>query len=138
MNKKKTYLDAGVLIAAVRGRNEVAVRAMQVLDDPEREFVSSTFLRLEVLPKAVYGKRQAEIEFYETFFAAVRRWAKTLTRIVEEARQHANTHGLSAMDALHVAAAIAIGADELVTTEKLEKPIHRVTEVKVVSLQSVS
>lgn len=66
MNKKKTYIDAGVLIAAVRGRDDVATRAMQVLDDPDREFVSSPFLRLEVLPKAVYGKRQAEVEFYET------------------------------------------------------------------------
>ena len=80
MSKKKTYLDAGVLIAAVRGRDDVAARAMQVLDDPDREFVSSPFLKLEVLPKAVHGKRQAEVEFYETFFAAVRYWAKTLTR----------------------------------------------------------
>ena len=138
MSKKKTYLDAGVLIAAVRGRDEVAARAMQILDDPGREFVSSAFLKLEVLPKAVYGKRQPEAEFYETFFAAVRHWAKTLTRIVEKAQQHANTHGLGAMDALHVAAAISVGADELVTTEKPEKPIHRVTEVKVISLQGIS
>lgn len=138
MNKKKTYIDAGVLIAAVRGRDDVATRAMQVLDDPDREFVSSPFLRLEVLPKAVYGKRQAEVEFYETFFVAVSHWAKALTRIVEEARQHANTHGLGAMDALHVAAAISAGADELVTTEKPGKPIHRVTDVKVISLQGIS
>jgi len=138
MSKKKTYLDAGVLIAAVRGRDEVAARAMQVLDDPDREFVSSAFLKLEILPKAVYGKRQTEVEFYETFFTAVRRWAKTLPRIVEKARQHANMHGLGAMDALHVAAAISVGADELVTTEKPEKPIHRVTEVKVISLQGIS
>jgi predicted nucleic acid-binding protein len=114
----------------------MATRAMQVLDDPDREFVSSAFLKLEVLPKAVYGKRQTEVEFYETFFAAVRRWVKTLPRIVEKAQQHANMHGLGAMDALHVAAAISVGADELVTTEKPEKPIHRVTEVKVISLQS--
>lgn len=138
MKKKKTYLDAGVLIAAVRGKDEVTAKAMQVLDDPTREFVSSIFLQLEVLPKAIHGKRQAEVEFYETFFAAVRRWAKTLTRVAEKARQHANTHGLGAIDALHVAAAIAVGAEELVTTEKPEKPIHRVTEVKVISLQSLS
>lgn len=138
MKKKKTYLDAGVLIAAVRGKDEVTAKAMQVLDDPTREFVSSIFLQLEVLPKAIHGKRQAEVEFYETFFAAVRRWAKTLPRVAEKARQHANTHGLGAIDALHVAAAIAVGAEELVTTEKPEKPIHRVTEVKVISLQSIS
>jgi hypothetical protein len=38
------------------------------------------------------------------------------------------------MDALHIAAAIEAKADELVTTEKSTKPMHRVTEVKVVSL----
>ena len=43
MKKKKTYLDAGVLIAAVRGKDEVATRAMQVLDDSDREFVSSAY-----------------------------------------------------------------------------------------------
>ena len=40
----------------------------------------------------------------------------------------------SGMDALHVAAAIEAKADELVTTEKPTKPMHRVKEVKVVSL----
>jgi len=138
MSKKKTYLDAGVLIAAVCGTDEVAIKAMEILDDPEREFVASAFLKLEVLPKAAYGKRQAEVEFYETFFAAARRWAKTLPRIVEKAQQHANTHGLGAMAALHVAAAISVGADELVTTEKPEKPIHKVMEVKVISLQEIA
>jgi predicted nucleic acid-binding protein len=137
MKKKKIYLDAGVLIAAVRGTDEVATRAMQVLDDPDREFVSSAFLKLEVLPKAVYGKRQAEVEFYETFFTAVKRWAKTLPCIVAGAQQQAHAHGLGAMDALHVAAAIAVGAEELVTTEKPDKPIHRVTGLKVISLQGV-
>jgi len=138
MNRKKTYLDAGVLIAAVRGTDKVARKAMRVLDDPGREFVASAFLTLEVLPKAVYGKRQAEVEFYETFFAAVKYWAKTPTHIIEGARQHAGAHGLGAMDALHVASAISVGADELITTEKPEKPIYRVTDVKVVSLQRIN
>lgn len=57
MSGKRTYVDAGVLIAAARGKDDVAVKAIQILDDPDREFVSSPFLRLEVLPKAVYGKR---------------------------------------------------------------------------------
>ena len=137
MRKKKTYVDAGVLIAAVRGKAEVVAKAMQILDDSGWEFVSSPFLKLEVLPKAVYGKRQAEVEFYETFFAAVRRWADALDFVVEEAQRRAPAHGLGAMDALHVAAAISVGAAELVTTEKPGKPIHRVKAVKVVSIQGI-
>jgi predicted nucleic acid-binding protein len=138
MSRKKTYVDAGVLIAAVRGRDDVAAKAMQILDDPDREFISSPFLKLEVLPKAVHGKRQAEVEFYETFFAAVLRWADAVDLIVEEAQRRANAYGLGAMDALHVAAAISIDTDELVTTEKPGKPIHRVEDVKIISIQGIS
>ncbi|MDE5119367.1 MAG: hypothetical protein O4965_04050 [Trichodesmium sp. St19_bin1] len=38
------------------------------------------------------------------------------------------------MDALHVAAAISVNADELITTEKSSKPMHRVTQIKVISI----
>ena len=52
---KLTFVDAGVLIAAARGGNVQATRAMEILDDPEREFAASPFLRLEVLPQAVFA-----------------------------------------------------------------------------------
>lgn len=45
----------------------------------------------------------------------------------------AGTYGLAAMDALHVAAALQIQADELITTEKPTKPMHRVREIQIVS-----
>lgn len=61
-------MDSGVLIAAARGTDEAARRAMAVLDDPERSFASSAFVRLEVLPKALRHRREAEARFYETFF----------------------------------------------------------------------
>jgi hypothetical protein len=62
MSRKKTDIDAGVLVAAVRGKANVVAKAMQILDDSSREFVSSSLLKLEVLPKALYEKRQAEKE----------------------------------------------------------------------------
>jgi predicted nucleic acid-binding protein len=55
-----TFVDAGVLIAAARGGSEQAARAMEILDDPDREFAASPFLRLEVLPQATFNKRTAE------------------------------------------------------------------------------
>ncbi|HXH39143.1 MAG TPA: hypothetical protein VNN08_10990 [Thermoanaerobaculia bacterium] len=45
---KLTFVDAGVLIAAARGGNIQAGRAMEISDDPEREFAASPFLLLEV------------------------------------------------------------------------------------------
>ncbi len=67
-----TFVDAAVLIAAARGGNEQAARAMEILDDPEREFAASPFLRLEVLPQAIFNKREAEVASYEAFFQSVR------------------------------------------------------------------
>jgi len=48
-----------------------------------------------------------------------------LLHVEEDAVSHeiAGTYGLAAMDALHVAAALQIQADELITTEKPTKPI---------------
>lgn len=131
----RTFIDAGVLIAAARGVGAVAARAMEILDDPGREFASSAFIQLEVLPKAVYHRNAAEVEFYETFFDSVTIWAEDLEAIARSAYQEACSLGLAAMDALHVAAAVAVQADELATTEAPQKPIHRTTALKVVSIR---
>jgi len=135
VSRRKTFVDAGVLIAAARGKADVATHAMKILDDPEREFVASPFLKLEVLPKAVYEKRQAEVEFYETFFNAVTFWAESVNEIAKNAYIEACKSGLKAMDALHVAAAISAGAEELITTEKPEKSIHRVDSINIFSIR---
>lgn len=129
-----TFVDAGVLIAAARGTDWIAVRANQALGDPRRSFAASSFLRLEVLPKAVFHKRLDEVSYYDVFFAAVERWAELDSALTDRAQSLASRFGLSALDALHVAAALSVGADELLTTEKPQKPIHRVTEIRVRSL----
>ena len=66
-----TFVDAGVLIAAARGQADVSARAMAILDDPNRSFASSNFVRLEVLPKALFNRKTTEAEFYNEFFRAV-------------------------------------------------------------------
>jgi predicted nucleic acid-binding protein len=48
----------------------------------------------------------------------------------------AQERGLSALDALHGAAALAVNAAELVTTEKRSRPIHRLTQLKVTTIDS--
>lgn len=129
-----TYVDSGVLIAAVRGSAEVAKRALSVLADPERAFASSAFARLELLPKALYHRRLAEAEFYEEHFRAVTKWATPIDAVVALAHEEAIRHGISAMDALHIAAASITGAEELITIERMEKPIHRTALVAVRSI----
>jgi len=112
---KLTFLDASVLIAAARGGSVQAARAMEILDDPTRQFASSPFLRLEVLPRAIFNKRTTEVRFYEAYFDAVSRWATELDQVAEAAFRECSQFGLEAVDALHVAAAAQVGAAEIVT-----------------------
>lgn len=129
-----TFVDAGVLILAARGEPDSALRAMLILDDPTREFASSEFVRLEVLPKAIHYRNTTEVRFYELFFNSVKHWAPVSETLIEEAFREASQAGLAALDALHVAAAASVKADEFVATEKPEKPVHRTTPVKVISI----
>lgn len=130
----RTYLDAGVLIEAVRGPLDKTRRVEAMLGDPNRLFVASAFLRLEILPKALHYRRRPEAAFYEAYFRSVAEWAEPLSAVVLQAEEEARRFGLSALDALHVASAVLLDADELITTESLGKPIHRVTSVRVVRL----
>ena len=88
------------------------------------------------MPRAVHNKRETEVAFYEAFFSEVKHWATDLEALVEAAHREASSYGVEAMDALHVAAAAAVGADELVTTEKPSRSIHLAQSVKVVTIHS--
>ena len=122
----RTFLDAGVLIAAVRGQEDEAARALAILEDPERSFIASDFLRMEVLPKAIYYQRPAEVALYERFFSQAR-LISVSAALVTQAYTEACTYGLSALDALHVTVAKAGGAEEFITTERPAAPLFRVT-----------
>ena len=134
MSKKRTYLDTGVLVTMALGEEDLVEKGLEIFNDPDREFIVSAFQKLEVLPKAVYGEHKDEVELYEQFFSSAHYQVKASEHLSDEALTYAKAHGLGGMDALHIAAAIQANADELVTTEKPTKPMHRVTEVKVVSL----
>jgi predicted nucleic acid-binding protein len=128
---KISFIDSGVLIAAARGAPEKLAKARAVLADRESIFASSSYVCLEVLPKASFYGQEKEHLFYRKFFEAVRFWAPSDETLVQDALEVALQSGLSALDALHVASALAVGADELITSEKSSKPIHRVRGVVV-------
>jgi predicted nucleic acid-binding protein len=131
---KISFIDSGVLVTAARTVGELSEKALSILEDPEREFASSEFIKLEVIPKAVYNKQNKEAEFYETFFNNVSYWMPDLNKIVQDAYQIGGQYGLAAMDALHIAAALSIGAEEFITTEKPTKPMFRVSGINVISI----
>lgn len=129
-----TFIDSGVLVTASRGVEDLSDKAISILASADRELASSAFIKLEVLPKAIYYKQTDEVEFYQTFLDAVTYWANDTEQVIHDGYDIACKYGLAAMDALHIAAAILVGAEEFITTEKPTKPMYRVTDIKVVSL----
>jgi predicted nucleic acid-binding protein len=131
----RTFVDSGVLIAAARGTDRTSPAAFSILNDPGRQFASTLLVKLETIPKATYLKRRAEREFYEIFFDRVSAWALFDSHLAEIALAAACDADLSAIDSLHIAAAYQTRCEEFVTTEKLTKPLHRTTLVKIRSIQ---
>ena len=126
---KRTYLDSSVLIQAVQGVD--GDKTVRLLEDPEREFVAATFLKLELLPQPTFHKRKAELAFLAAFFDRVVEWCEASEQLVAAALAEAGVIPLSAIDAIHVAAAKQLKADELITAERPGKPMHKARGVKV-------
>jgi predicted nucleic acid-binding protein len=133
--KLRTFIDSGVLIIAARGTQELSGRAIAVLADPQRTFITSDFVMLEVLPKAHFHRKSSELEFYEAFFQSAQRTIRSTAALVTFALEEARLYGLSAVDALHIAAAKRAKCDEFVTTENPTKAIFAVADLLVTSLR---
>jgi predicted nucleic acid-binding protein len=133
----RTFVDSGVLIAAARGDHAESEPALRMLEDPDRQLLTSVFVRLEVYPKAAFHTYALQRAFLNEFFMDPSlEWARDLNGLVNLAISESERHGLAAMDALHLAAALLLGADELVTTEKPGKPIYRMSAFRVVHISN--
>jgi predicted nucleic acid-binding protein len=130
----RTFLDSGVLLTAWRGNDAEA--ALAVMEDPRREFCTSQLVKLELLPKPQFFKQAAEIEFYRTHFRAAKGEEPLSRELGEKAEELAAKHGIAAVDALHLAAAIRQGAEEFITAEKPGKPMFRVRDITVKSIHA--
>ena len=132
---KRTYLDSSVLIQAVQGVDGDKVASL--LEDPQREFVAATFLKLELLPQPTFHKRKAELEFLAAYFERIIEWREADEFLVAAALKEAAAVPLAAVDAIHVAAAKALRSDELITAERPGKPLHKTRGLKVSFLPAV-
>ena len=130
---KRTYIDTCLLIAAFKGEGELGRRALSVLDDPERTLVVSDAVRLEAVPKARYHRQQEEVQFYEEVFSQAEHipWDHAA---LQRALVIAESHGIAAMDAIHVAHAAMAGVTEFISAEKPTKPMFR---VQTIAMQSI-
>ena len=107
--------------------------ATNILDDANRAFLTSPFVRLEVSPKAFYNKRHDEYRFYRSYFRRAT-FCDDLKSMLSHAGKESAKSGIGAMDSLHIAAAYLLHADEFITSEKPGKSIYRTSLVKVIYL----
>lgn len=130
---KRTYVDSNLIIAAYKAEGELGLRALEILDDPQRQIVVSRAVWLEVLLKAIYHHQRLEQAFCLDIFenAEVLEWD---LNALQRAEALAQRHGIAAMDAIHVALAITAGVDEMVTAEKPQKPMFRVNDILISSI----
>lgn len=118
---RRVYVDSCVLMVAFKAKEpDLSDAALALLDDPDTERLYSRITELEVMPKPTFNRRDEECEFYRAFFEASVRVPCT-EDIVDDALDVGIRNGLGAGDSLHVACAVAAGADELVTSEKKTK-----------------
>ena len=134
MSEILTFLDAGVLLAAARTTSSYRLKALTILADSRRKFVTTDFVKLETTLKCDYHGYQQQLAFYEAFFETVDIFYQDVEKIVAGAYQAGNQFGLNAMDALHLSAAFLTNADEFVTTERPNSPFQNVKGIKILSI----
>ena len=123
----KTYLDSGVLIAASHGNEAANAKAMTYLDDPQRVFIASDFVRIETEPIARYHHQTAEADFYAEYLRSVLAYVPTTPDLMARGIEYVAQFGVLGIDALHLAAAEIGGAEEFITTEGPPRPFFRVS-----------
>lgn len=127
---RSTFVDSGVIIAAASGTGSEYEAAWSLITDPDRELWTSPFVELEVLPHAERQGTAKALVVYREFFGMAKAYSD-LEKMVRVAAEELRRTNLGLADALHLAAAHLAGVDEFVTTEKISKPMHRNTLVKV-------
>ena len=100
---------------------------MQIIDDENREFFTSQMVRLELLPKPCFEKRDAEVAFYENHFRDCSFTEPLSKELGAEAEKLATRYGLAGPDSLQLAASLRHSVAEFYTSERPGKPMFRVS-----------
>ncbi len=90
-----------------------------------------------MLPKPIFEKRRFEVEFYNEHFDSSVANEPFSQELGNTALALAKRYGLSAGDALNIAAAIRQGVDKFITSELPGKPIFHVAGMRVLSIQAM-
>ena len=128
--------DADVLIYAAVPEHPLGRRVRALLEDPDTVRIGSTLLLPEILAKPTRDHTAAELRSLIAVLSRIE------LRACDEATGSlavglAATYGLRAADAVHLATAVAAGADRFITNNSRDFPAH-VVELAVTYPQDLS
>ena len=122
----RTYVDSNVILSAWNGELPLHEESLAILADQDRDFLSTSLVELETVAHATFGHRQKEVEFLRMYFDVIVTDTTTVGEdLVSEANEIACATDAGGIDAMHIAAAKRLKADQLITREKPTKPMHR-------------
>ena len=134
-----TYVDSNVLINAASGEASLMDRALAIIEDTNRTFLWSNYLKLEVVPKPIFNGYPNQVDFFLNFFG-VAQFIPSSDALIEDAQELAAKYDLAPMDAIHIACAKSAHAAEFLTFENPCKPFFNLpaATLKITSLYETS
>jgi predicted nucleic acid-binding protein len=132
----KLYLDASAIIYSIEStlplRQAVLSRITEVEREPNGQLLTSRLSRLECRVRPLRERETRLLETYEGFFAlASLRVIEITADVIERATELRVRYGLKTPDAIHLATAIELQADAVLTGDR---DLARCTDVKVETL----
>ena len=76
------------------------------LNDPLREYITSDYAKIELLPRCTFHKNHDEKRFHEEFFESSVTHVPSSNELLELAIDEGGRTGISGIDAIHVACAV--------------------------------
>jgi predicted nucleic acid-binding protein len=137
---KRTFIDTCVIVAAYKTQRTLHDNAKRVLFDSTRRFLSTSLVRLELSSAHYRPENSGEANFYERF------WSEGISELIDidesmiaEGIKTSKLTEAAAMDAMHLACAVRMDADEFITAERKDKdrPVYRDDRIKVVFLGDI-
>lgn len=115
------YLDSNIVVYLVEDLTEFSPQAAGMvarLADQGHRFAVSHLVRMECRVGALRSDDPSLIQAYESFFDAVKyRILDFPSEVFDHAADIRATHRVAALDALHLAAAVAGGCDAFLTND---------------------
>ena len=127
-----------MLIAAFKADRSLHDHARRLLSDPNRDFLATSLIELELTQPQFNPIHASEAAFYLHYLRnVVSERLDVSESLISRGLDIVRRTQAGAMDALHLASASVLEADEFITAEAKGKPLYRETNIPVTYLGDI-